>query len=283
MFRRFMGRTMKNLYNRCFKMFAAATLLCIFLRVLLKTLFVDIETGFYLGGAPLVYGFAAIEILTAALLLLFAWRTRDSETGELRGNRPLEMATAACGALIAACSVPKLKEALALGFDQPAINRLPTNIMVLENILGIAAGIIIIYIAFCFFSGAATSSLQGILALVPVLWQTVYMVERYISFRQVNTVSDQLLETMYLVFATLFLLYSSRYVAHNAKGRRRCIACGLLAAHFGLVTASGQLAAVMVLGDKVVGPPMTAITIMLGISLYAVAVSASLALCVEKK
>lgn len=271
------------MYNRCFKLFAAATLLCVFLRVLLKTLFVDIETGFYIGGAPLVYGFAAVEILVTVMLLTFAWRTQDRETGQLKGNRPLETATALSGVLIAACGVPKLKAALAIGFDEPAINRLPTGAMVLENILGILAGLIIIYIAFCFFSGAATSAFHGILALVPVLWQTLYMVERYISFRQVNTVSDQFLETAYLVFATLFLLYSSRYVARNAKGRRRCIACGLLAAHFGLVTAAGQLAAVTVLGSEVSGPPAAEMLIMLGISIYAVAVSLSLALYTENK
>ena len=115
-------------------------------------------------------------------------------------------------------------------------------------------------------------------ALIPAIWHTIAMVDRFISFREVSTASDQLIETLYLVCATLFLLANSRCLAGMAKSRRRCVIWGLLASHFGLVLAAGQIAAVVVLGSDISGPPMLQNILILAFSVYAVSLSASLAL-----
>lgn len=249
------------------------------LRILLKTLYIDTESGFYLGGGLLVYGFATVVLLTTLAVTVSTLRADGADTATLRGNRPLELAAAVLGSTIAATSVPKLMTALAIDPAELVINRLPRWLLIIENVLGLVAGMAFLYLAFCFYSGFKRSGIQGMLALPMVIWQAISMVERYISFRQVNTVSDQFIETMYLVFATLFLLANTRCMAGIPKSRRICVLWGLLAAHFGLVLIVGQLAGMMVLGGDISGPPVLQILIIAALTLYALVVSGSLICC----
>ena len=261
-------------------MFLGGTLIAALLRILLKILYIDTETGFYLGGTILVYGFAAAVLLSVAAISVSTLRAEGTDVAMLRGNRPLELAAAVLGVTIAATSIPKLMQALAINPAEPVINRLPAWLLVVENIFGLAAGAAFLYLAFCFYSGFQRSGVQGMLALPMVLWQAISMVERYISFRQINTVSDQFLETMYLVFATLFLLANTRCVAGIPKSRRIGVLWGLLAAHFGLVLIAGQLAGMTVLGGDISGPPVLQMLIIAALVLYALVVSGSL-ICSE--
>ncbi|HWP51424.1 MAG TPA: hypothetical protein VN626_06980 [Clostridia bacterium] len=261
------------------KMFFGGTVIAVLLRILLKTLYIDTDTGFYLGGGGLIYGFAAVVLLTVLAVTVSTLRADGTDSADaaiLRGNRPLELSAAVLGVTIAATSVPKLMAALAIDPAEPVINRLPGWLLIIENIFGLAAGAAFLYLAFCFYSGFQRSGLQGMLALPMVIWQAISMVERYISFRQVNTVSDQFLETMYLVFATLFLLANTRCMAGIPKSRKVCVLWGLLTAHFGLVLTAGQLAATMVLGGDISGPPVLQMLIISALTLYAFVVSFSL-------
>lgn len=247
------------------------------LRILLKILYIDTETGFYLSGVTLAFIFAAVMLATVVAVAFSAMREKDELAEALHGNRWIEISAAVLGITITATSVPKLLAALAIDFSEPVVNRLPAGLLIAENVLGICSGAALLYLAFCFLSGAQRSGTQGMLALLPVVWQAISMVERYISFRQVNTVSDQFIETMHLVFATLFLLANTRCMAGMAKSRRICVIWGLLAAHFGLVLIVGQMAAVMVLGNEVSGPPLAQMIIIAALSVYAIVVSVSLA------
>ncbi len=260
-------------------MFVGGTLIAALLRILLKILYIDIESGFYLGGAILVYGFAAVMLLTVLAVTVSTLKASGADAAILRGNRPLELAAALLGATIAATSLPKLIQTLAIDRAEPVINRLPVWLLLLENIFGLAAGAAFLYLAFCFYSGFKRSGAQGLLALPMVIWQAISMVERYISFRQVNTVSDQFIEAMHLVFATLFLLANARCVAGIPKSRRLCVLWGLLAAHFGLVLIAGQLGGRMVLGGDISGPPALQLLVIAALSLYALVVSGSLICC----
>lgn len=260
-------------------MFLGGTLISILLRILLKILYVDTEAGFYLGGNVLIYGFAAAVVLTVLAVIISTLRENGGDGVMLRGNRPLEITAAVLGITIAGTSVPKLMSALAIDPSEPVINRLPAWLLVIENLIGLIAGVAFLYLAFCFYSGFKRSGLQGLLALPMVIWQAISMVERYISFRQVNTVSDQFIETMYLVFATLFLLANTRCMAGMPKSRKICVLWGLLAAHFGMVLIVGQLAGMMVLGAGISGPPVLQVLVIAALSLYALAVSGSLICC----
>ncbi len=229
----------------------------------------------------LVYSFGVLSLLTVLGVTVITLRADGTDTVTLRGNRPLELAAAVLGATVVATSVPKLLAAMAIDPTEPVINRLPSWLLVVENILGITAGIAFLYLAFCFYSGFKRSGLQGMLALPMVIWQAISMVERYISFRQVNTASDQFIETMYLVLATLFLLANTRCMAGIPKSRRICVLWGLLLSHFGLVLIVGQFAGMAVLGGDISGPPVLQMLTIAALTLYALVVSCSLICCGE--
>ncbi|MBC8575739.1 hypothetical protein [Yanshouia hominis] len=266
------------MYRKSLKIFLAGTGAAVLLRALLKVLFVDLETGFYLGGAPLAWAFAAVLILSGAGLLWFGWREQDESSAFLKGNRWLECTAALLGAVLLADSVSGLLRVLAISPDARLINQMPRLLQLLEHLLGIASGGVFLCLAIVLLSGAARSGIQGMLALIPVLWQTLNMVDRFFGFRQVSTASDQTLEVLFLVSATLFLLAHTRCVANIPLSRRACVTRGFLTALFGFPLAAGQLAAAAVLGDAGMGPALPRLAVISAVSLYAAACSLSLVL-----
>lgn len=271
------------MYRKSIKAFCGATAAAVLMRALVKILLVDTVTGFY-GGSPLLpLALAAVMAAGVFGIVFFAIREKDESSGTLKGNRYLEVTTAAYGIAIGAVSVPRLIEALKIDPEEPVVNRLPGWLMQIEHFLGILSGIILLYITFCLLSGAKRSSSQGLVALIPVIWHTIAMVDRFISFREVSTVSDQFIETMYLVCATMFLLANARCLAATAKSAKRCVIWGLLTAHFGLVLAAGQAAAVVVLGSEISGPPALQNALIAVTSCYAITVSAAMVTASSKE
>ena len=268
----------EKMYRKSLKIFLTGTGVAVLLRALLKKLFVDLETGFYLGGAPLASAFAAVLILSGAGLLWFGWREQDESAAFLKGNRWLECTAALLGAVLLADSVSGLLRVLAISPDAQLINQMPRLLQLLEHLLGAASGGVFLCLAIVLLSGAARSGIQGMLALIPVLWQTLNMVDRFFGFRQVSTASDQTLEVLFLVSATLFLLAHTRCVANIPLSRRACVTRGFLTALFGFPLAAGQLAAAAVLGDAGMGPPLPRLAVISAVSLYAAACSLSLVL-----
>ena len=177
----------EKMYRKSLKIFLAGTGAAVLLRALLKVLFVDLETGFYLGGAPLASAFAAVLILSGAGLLWFGWREQDESAAFLKGNRWLECTAALLGAVLLADSVSGLLRVLAISPDAQLINQMPRLLQLLEHLLGAASGGVFLCLAIVLLSGAARSGIQGMLALIPVLWQTLNMVDRFFGFRQVST------------------------------------------------------------------------------------------------
>lgn len=130
----------EKMYRKSLKIFLAGTGAAVLLRALLKVLFVDLETGFYLGGAPLAWAFAAVLILSGAGLLWFGWREQDESSAFLKGNRWLECTAALLGAVLLADSVSGLLRVLAISPDARLINQMPRLLQLLEHLLGIASG-----------------------------------------------------------------------------------------------------------------------------------------------
>lgn len=161
------------------------------------------------------------------------WREQDESAAFLKGNRWLECTAALLGAVLLADSVSGLLRVLAISPDAQLINQMPRLLQLLEHLLGAASGGVFLCLAIVLLSGAARSGIQGMLALIPVLWQTLNMVDRFFGFRQVSTASDQTLEVLFLVSATLFLLAHTRCVANIPLSRRACVTRGFLTALFG--------------------------------------------------
>ncbi|MBP0981088.1 MAG: hypothetical protein J5968_02695, partial [Oscillospiraceae bacterium] len=137
------------MYKKSIKAFCIATAVCAVLRALVKVLFVDTETGFYIGSRLLPMTFGAVMLVGVIAIAFFALCEKDESNGVLKGNRYLEVTTAAFGVAVAAVSVPRLLEALKIDPEEPVINRLPGWLMQIEHILGILSGIVFIYITFC--------------------------------------------------------------------------------------------------------------------------------------
>jgi hypothetical protein len=265
------------LYRRSLRLFGTLTAALAVLRALLKVLFIDTQTGFYFGGRPLVLLFDALLAVAAAGIVLTAWREPDDGRGQLRGGRWLELTAGAMGAAVLVSSALSFGEALRIDPGVAVINALPRWILLLEHALGLLSGVVLFYLAFSCLSGACRSGFQGMLLLILVLWQTLSLVQRFISFRQVNTASDQLLETLFMVSATLFLLSHARCVARFGAGRKSCLLRALLTGLFGVVLCAGQLAAVAVLGSGIAGPSGMRMAVIAATSLYALSFAWALA------
>lgn len=127
----------EKMYRKSLKIFLTGTGVAVLLRALLKVLFVDLETGFYLGGAPLASAFAAVLILSGAGLLWFGWREQDESAAFLKGNRWLECTAALLGAVLLADSVSGLLRVLAISPDAQLINQMPRLLQLLEHLLAL--------------------------------------------------------------------------------------------------------------------------------------------------
>ena len=240
------------MYRNSLRALFVPVLLLMGLRTLLKVLAIDTVTGFY-NGAPLPGAlFTGIFLLSAALIVWYALREPDTGMSALRGNRSLEIAGAMLGLVLIAVSAVRLY-ALLTSPSGEEVNVLPRGLRDLEHLLGIGSGGVLLWLAASSVSGAERSEKNGCAALIIVLWQALFLIDRFISFRQAATVSDQLLETLFLLSALLFWLAHSRCMADCQPSRRRVMLFGMLAILLGIPLAFAQAAALAILGE-VSGP-----------------------------
>jgi hypothetical protein len=127
---------------------------------------------------------------------------------------------------------------------------------------------VLVWLSLASLSGADRTETSGIAALVPAVWQALYLVNRFISFREVTTVSDHLLETLFWLCAVLFWMAHARCIAGAVPNRRRAVLFALLAAMLGVPLAAGQLVALAVFGTCT-GPEVSVCVLILLISVYA--------------
>jgi hypothetical protein len=248
-----------------FRIYAGGLLIAVLARALLKILFVDTVTGFYVSGEFLGLVFWAFMALTAALIAYCAWKEPAGTVFLVRGNSAAALSLTALGAAVFYGGVE--------AFIFP----------VQEQLMGIAAGMygIVYFLYFvggaallclgvlCFI-GAPQGILMGLLSLGAVLWQVFDLIYRFSSFMTVTTASDQLLEVLYLVSATLFLLYHAGAVCGADPGRSLKLSrlYGYLTSFAGFTLSAGQLAGHSVLGRQGTGPYDARLVVVLLMSLY---------------
>ena len=194
-------------YSRTLRLFVLVTPVLVLYRILLKTLFIDLDTGFYEGN-PLwnnlfVFGVA----LSVCGIVLTALLTKNGTLRTPRGNRLMEASTFGLGSVLFGTGLIRLLTEQQSAASSFAFHLLPGWLVVFEQVLCVLSGVSLVLIAFVMWSGARSNEAAGILALIPAVWQTFLLVERFVTFRQVLTVSDQLLETLYLLSACLFFLF----------------------------------------------------------------------------
>jgi hypothetical protein len=236
---------------RNFRIFLVSLVgICLF-RALLKILAVDTQTGFYQGPAWVIWLFYVFLAAASAGIWLFT--DVPCKKAALYPSLVLEISSLVFGTLLASGNIWAFSQFLSEPHLSDGVNMFPTWLLAAEHLLGIASGIAFIILALFYFSGASRSSAVGALAVLPAVWQPLNLIVRYVSFRQVNTNSDQLLETLFLVAATMFFLYEARYMAGIVIDGRRSARWALLTALLGFCVSCGQAAARAVLGP-VSGP-----------------------------
>ena len=255
-------------YGRTLRLFAFFAPVLVLYRVLLKTLFIDLNSGFYEGN-PLWNNLFAVGIaLSACGIALTALLTKNGALSTPRGNRLMEAATFGLGAVLLGTGLIRLLTEKQSADSSFAFHLLPGWLVVFEQVLCVLSGVSLILIALVMWSGARSKEAAGVLALVPSVWQTFLLVERFVTFRQVLTVSDQLLETLYLLSACLFFLFYARSLLQIVTGSQGLVAAALLTALFGFVLAFGQYAGMAVAKDAS-GPSFLLLPMMLTVSSYA--------------
>lgn len=255
-------------YKRSIQLTFTALAAAVPLRAALKILTVDLENGFYLGMPVAAAVFRAVLLGFSAVIAWTCLRESDPGIGPVRGNRWLELTAALLGLALLGVGASTLFSAQRLSFHFTAVNTMPKWVVLTDGALACLSGLVFLYLSAHLSSGAAQGPNRGSLALVPVVWHTVSMIRRYSEFHQVLTVSDQLMETVFLLLTTLFLLAHTRTLAGVGANRRRCMLWALTAPLYGFSLSLGQLAGRAVLGSEISGPPTLRLLVILALSLY---------------
>ena len=251
------------MYRSSFRSFLLPLPLLILLRAALKLLLIDPATGFYEGAPLLPWAFSAVTVLSVLMIAYASWRESDPGMRVLRGSRTLEIAGFLLGLVILGVGVLLL---LSLPGDTRVYNVLPRWMRAAEYVFAAAAGISLLWIA-ALSGDSSKASRKGCLSLLVCLWQALYLLERFMSFRQVATVSDQLLETLFWTASLVFWTHHARCLAGEGASRRRTVALGLAAPVFGIPCAVGRLAALFFTGGEEEGT-LPACILMLAVALY---------------
>lgn len=113
----------------------------------------------------------------------------------------------------------------------------------LEAIFAILCAVYFIIFAVGFFSGSLKIQNRKVLAIMPVFWATMRMIQRFTRTISIINVSDLLLELFMIAFMMMFFL-SFAQLASNVNSRHvvnKVFAYGLIGAMFALVISVSRM------------------------------------------
>lgn len=221
------------------RIFIAAAVICVVLRVYLHRFCIDPETGFYSGGAPVAVIYYVLLIAAVAALLLLGLRNTP-EKARVVMTLPLRVITLAASVGVAILAVPSPGQ-----ITGPDYLPHPFPVIFLRLFLLSAAPFItvllLVYLAVK--SKDALAHVNGVLMLLPVIWMAAVLLTRFMDYTASRHVSDQMLTIVTLAFATLFLLPMGRAAAGITpeKAARQLSAFGLPFGLLALSTCAGIL------------------------------------------
>lgn len=225
----------KRYYHILLTVYFVALAVCGAARILLKTRFMDIETGFYLvnNGIVLVFNLA---LLLAVVFLFIANRLRMASS-----DYPVYYRSAFSGflAMLVGISIILymfLEQPYSMAMEQGFTAGLLQLRDIGSKVLGVLAGLSMIWIGI----GSITDRLSRA-AIFPALfgsfWQVYMLVTRFNSFTVLTTISDNLLTVLFMIFSSLFLVGQARttFGLTRKDGRNYTIPSGLCASLTGLL------------------------------------------------
>lgn len=210
----------------------AVTAVCCILRVILKLNYVDPATGFYEGGTALYYSMNVL-LVAGILVPLVLGRTQKNRSYSLKAGPPARITGALCGAAALWVGISELLFQQNFYTDPPAGDRACM-------ILAILSGLVLLYMALTM--GKRTN---GILLLIPLVWQLVLALIVYNRFTLILHASDQRLSVLAITAFVLFFLANGRLLG-DVLPERGCAQVRSYAPPaflLSLTTAAGYLAA----------------------------------------
>lgn len=244
------------MYRNAFRFLITPVLALSVLRASLKLLYIDTVTGFYSGGKLLPIIYTIVSVFTVIGIAVLIKREKDPGMSSFRGNSLLEIAGIALGIVLVAVNGFHLVKLLSEPFVLLEVNVMPRPMRLVCYAAGVVSGGLLAWIASTSLSGVRRNQFAGYASLLISAWHSVYMISRFITFRQSATVSDQFIETVYMLFATFFWLAHAKCIAGVNMNRKTLIISASGAVVLGLPLIIGQFFASVVLGP-VSGPAFT--------------------------
>lgn len=225
----------KSYFRVMFALYGVALVVCGACRLYLRLFCIDVDSGFYTGGAPFVLVFNIILAASVlAMLALSRFRLTDCE---------FPLAQSGLGGSVLP-SLVCLTIVLFVLEDTGWLRLLPMRGMPLEGNLRVLLCGVLGCLAALFFLATGLRGLMkisgapnGLLALFPALWQIVLIVAKFNSYTTLTTISDNLLTVLFLVSACVFMVGYARTVCGFSRkdGRNYTIPTGLAASLFGFL------------------------------------------------
>lgn len=202
----------KNSLKIFFAVYYCALLLGVTLQTILKFVFMDASTGFYRSGTlgiPSSYILAGVFVLAILfwfLMTLFRRTRNDYPIGY--SHRLTSVFSVLTGAAILGYTLLDVTPQV----QNPASTPIWNKVMVgLVFFAGIAAAVSMIV------GGIGSRFLRdgkpgAVLGIFPCLWQLMLLLSRFNHLIAVTTLSDVLLNLLFMSFAAIFLLGQSRII-----------------------------------------------------------------------
>ena len=238
------------MYLKNKKIFILSVLLLTLSRLTLKIFNIDMVSGFY--SQPLILPFVdtLLNLLALIGLVLFYFKTKDEGITIFECTSKIRHCGMYYGAIIIIATIINFIKLI--NISHLSVNSLPKPILFIEYLLGIISGIILLL--------DWHKNIDSKFILFVPLYTSIYSIERFISFKQVTTVPDQLLETFYLIFTMMFWMEYVKFNEVEKRSRKNTIflACGSIL--FGLPLLISQITCLVVFA-KVSGPSVNSLLV----------------------
>lgn len=210
--------------------FIAAVLVTLPIRVYQMLYVIDDATGFFKEGSMSVPILTVLLVMALAAILVSAFLSGDLFAGAIlpRKRTVGGIAALAMGVMLLLSSLNGSVVQLGRG-----VVTVQQTVYFVFSIIT-AGAFLLMGVNFIMGKGYA---LNGVFALVPVIWACVRLTKQFLEFTTIANISENLYDILMLVFTVLFLFYHAKVLAGMSarKSLDRAVGFGLCAALFAIL------------------------------------------------
>ena len=234
-------------------------------RIPLKLFFIDPFTGFYLRENILGVVFNLLFFLCIGLCLFNTIRNKEDYRGKMRvgTTRCVLFSLSAVGILISSLMEIKKLSKMEFGYA----NEVPKMLIYPAHIMGIMAGLLLLFFSVSLFSGAEIKK-GRLLSLILPVWCSLISLSEFLTYRYTVYASDQLMGTIFMMSSILFFLYTSKNLILPNEEKKYLVFASVTFMT-GIPLAVPRLTAILLLKREMTGPDILQCFVTLFISLIA--------------